>query len=442
MRDMLHTDQLRGHTAVVVGAGASGRSAARLLARLGASVRFLEKNAAAVSAELRAEAEAAGYDLRAGEHGPADFAGADLVVLSPGIRAATLAPALAGCPGVQVVSELELASWFTPEPIIAVTGSNGKTTTVMLISALLEAAGRRVFTGGNIGTPLSEHVLSGDPADVVVLEVSSFQLQLVKTFRPQVAVLLNFAANHLDWHADMDEYLTAKLKLFAAQRPEDTAIVAEELRPLLADRSFTRAAVAWYAAASNFLCRRLAGVHNQSNMEAAYLACRPYGVDEALAREVFAGFVPAPHRLQIIGEKGGVLFVDDSKATTVTAMEAAIKSFDRPVRLLCGGVFKGGDLAALVPLLREKVSAVGLFGASREVFEAAFAGVVPLFYEPTLKGALARLYADAVPGDAILLSPGTSSFDLYPNYKARGRDFQNSFAGLPAGPAGGAGQGA
>ena len=441
MRDMLHTDQLRGHTAVVVGAGASGRSAARLLARLGASVRFLEKNAAAIAEDFRAEAQAAGYDLRTGEHGPHDFAGADMVVLSPGIRAASLAPALTGCPGVQVVSELELASWFTPEPIIAVTGSNGKTTTVMLISHLLEAAGRSVFTGGNIGTPLSEHVLSGEPADVVVLEVSSFQLQLVKSFRPRVAVLLNFAANHLDWHADMDEYLSAKLNIFAAQRSEDTAIVAEELRPLLAGQTFTRAAVTWYGVASNFLCPRLAGVHNQSNMEAAYLACRPYGVTEELARKAFADFVPAPHRLQIIGEKGGVLFVDDSKATTITAMEAALKSFDRPVRLLCGGVYKGGDLAALIPLLKDKVAAVGLFGASREVFEAAFAGAVPLFYEPTLKAAMTRLYAEAVAGDAVLLSPGTSSFDLYPNYKARGRDFQEIFAGLPARAAGGAGQG-
>ncbi|BAH76820.1 UDP-N-acetylmuramoyl-L-alanine--D-glutamate ligase [Solidesulfovibrio magneticus] len=442
MREMLHTDQLRGHQAVVAGAGASGRSAAKLLSRLGAAVRFLEKNPAAVSDEFRAEAVSLGYDLRTGEHGPADFAGADLVVLSPGIRAANLAPALAACPGAQVVSELELASWFTPEPIVAVTGSNGKTTTVMLISALLEAAGRRVFTGGNIGTPLSDHVLSEEPADVVVLEVSSFQLQLTKTFRPKVAVLLNFAANHLDWHADLDEYLDAKLRIFATQRPDDTAIVSEELRDLLSGRPFTRAGVTWYAAASGFLCPRLAGVHNQANMEAAYLACRAFGVDIKLARQVFADFVPAPHRIQIIGEKGGVLFVDDSKATTVTAMEAAIRSFDRPVRLLCGGVWKGGDLEAMLPLVKEKVVAVGLFGGSREVFETAFAGVVPVRYAPTLAEAVARIYADAAPGDAVLLSPGTSSFDQYPNYKARGRDFQQAFAALPATPAGGAGQGA
>ncbi len=434
MREMLHSDQLRGHLAVVVGAGASGRAAARLLAALGASVRFLEKKSEAVSDAFRAEAEAAGYDLRLGSHGPADFAGADMVILSPGIRAAGLADCLAAAPRAQVLSELELASWFTAEPIIAVTGTNGKTTTVMLVSHLLEATGRKVFTGGNIGTPLSEYVLADDPADVLVLEASSFQLQLVKTFRPRVGVLLNFSANHLDWHADMEEYLSAKLNLFAAQRPDDAAILPEALRPVLAGRRFTRAGVTWFSSTGRFTCPRLPGAHNQANMEAAYLACQPLGVTEPAAKAAFADFAPAPHRIQAIGEKRGVLFVDDSKATTVTAMEAAIKSFDRPVRLLAGGVFKGGDLAALLPLLAEKVASVGLFGASREVFEAAWAGHVPLFYEPTLRAATTRLFAEAAPGDVILLSPATASFDGYDSYKARGRDFQAIFADLPDAP--------
>lgn len=431
MREMLHSDQLRGHLAVVVGAGASGRAAARLLARLGATVRLLEKKAASATDDLRREAAQAGYELRLGEHGPADFAGANLVVPSPGVRAANLAPCLVDCPEAQIVSELELASWFTDIPIIAVTGTNGKTTTVMLISHLLEAAGRAVFTGGNIGTPLSEYVLAGNPADVAVLEVSSFQLQLVKSFRPRVAVLLNFSPNHLDWHADLDEYLAAKCNIFAAQRPEDTAILPVALRETLADRRFTRAAVTWFSPRGRFACPRLHGAHNQENMEAAFLACQAYGVTEELAKAAFADFAPAPHRLQVIGEKNEILFVDDSKATTVTAMEAAIKSCDRPVRLLAGGVFKGGDLAALVPLVREKVASIGLFGASREVFEAAFAGVVPVFHEPTLGAAMTRLYAESRPGDVMLLSPATSSFDLYPNYKARGRDFQAVFAELP-----------
>lgn len=436
MREMLHSDQLSGHQAVVVGAGRSGRAAARLLSRLGAAVRFLEKNAASVTDDFRAEAVEAGYDLRVGDHGPTDFAGADLVVLSPGIRAAGLAEALAACPGAQVLSELELASWFTAEPMVAVTGSNGKTTTVMLISHLLEAAGRKVFTGGNIGTPLSEYVLSGDPADVVVLEVSSFQLQLVKSFRPRVAVLLNFSPNHLDWHADLEEYLDAKLKIFAAQRPGDLALVPEDLRERLAGRLLSRGETVWFAPSGRFHSPRLAGQHNRWNMEAAFLAAAPFGLTEEAAKAAFESFAPAPHRLQIIGEKRGVLFVDDSKATTVAAMEAALKSFDRPVRLLCGGVWKGGDLGALVPLLKEKVASVGLFGASREVFEAAWTGQVPLFHEPTQKAAVARLFAEARPGDVILLSPATASFDLYDSYKARGRDFQDIFAGLPMEPDG------
>ncbi len=431
MSEMVHSEQLRGHQCVVVGAGSSGRAAARLLTRLGASVRFLEKNAKAVSEALREEAAQGGYDLRVGAHGPADFAGADMVVLSPGIRAAGLAECLSACPEAQVLSELELASWFTTEPIVAVTGSNGKTTTVMLISHLLEAAGLKVFTGGNIGTPLSEYVLAGDPADVVVLETSSFQLQLVRTFRPRVAVLLNFTPNHLDWHADLEEYLQAKLNLFAAQRPDDLAIVPESLRDTLAGRSFTRARTVWFGPTERFACKRLIGEHNKLDMEAAFLAAEPFGVTEATARAAFETFVPAPHRLQVIGEKGGVLFIDDSKATTVAAMEAAIRSIARPVRLLCGGVFKGGDLAALLPLVREKVASVGLFGASREIFEGAWAGAVPLFYEAELADAVARLFAESRPGDAMLLSPATASFDRYDSYKARGLDFQRAFAGLP-----------
>jgi len=431
MREMLHTDQLRGHLAVVVGAGASGRAAAKLLAKLGATVRLLEKNTTSVTDDLKNEATEAGYDLRPGAHGPADFAAADLVILSPGVRAANLADCLAACPSAQIISELELASWFVDAPIVAVTGTNGKTTTVMLISHLLEGTGRQVFTGGNIGTPLSEYVLAGDPADVVVLETSSFQLQLVKSFRPRVAVLCNFSPNHLDWHADMEEYLSAKLNIFASQRPEDTAILPADLRETLAGRRFTRAAVTWFAPTNRFTAKRLVGAHNQANMEAAYLACQPFGVTEQAAQAGFDSFIPAPHRLQVIGEKAGVLFVDDSKATTVTAMEAAIRSFQRPVRLLAGGVFKGGDLAALAPLFREKVVEVGLFGASREVFEQALAGTVPLFYAPTLREAVARLFADAASGDVILLSPATASFDLYPGYKARGLDFQKIFADLP-----------
>lgn len=442
MRELVHSGQLAGHTAVVVGAGASGRAAVRLLSRLGAWVRLLEKNPDAVPADFCAAQTCKGVEIITGEHTPGHFAGADLVVLSPGISRASLAPYLSACPDAQVLAELELASWFVEAPMVAVTGTNGKTTTVMLISHLLARAGLSVFTGGNIGTPLSEYVLAGEEADVCVIEASSFQLQNVYTFHPKVAVLLNFSANHLDWHADMEEYLEAKLRIFAMQGPSDLALVPAGLDYLLSGRDFTKARVRTFAPADRFRCQRLLGRHNQADMEAAFAAAEPFGVTEEMAKNAFFDFAPAPHRIQVVGEKRGVIFVDDSKATTVTAMRAAIETFDRPVHLLAGGVFKGGDLESLTPLVRARVKSVGLFGKSREVFEAAWAGAVPMHWSPTLREAVERLYAGAASGEVILLSPATASFDLYSDYKARGRDFQAVFAALPGAPESRAGDGA
>ncbi len=429
MRDLLHADQFAGHKAVVVGAGASGLAAARLLRRLGADTLLLEKNPDKAES-LRQAALEHGFEARAGEHTPRDFEGAGIVVLSPGIAKARLAGLLEACPKAQVVAEMELASWFVSEPMAVVTGSNGKTTTVMLISHILSGAGFSVFTGGNIGTPLSEYVLSGQKAQIVVLEASSFQLQTVSSFKPKAAALINFSANHLDWHADMEEYLDAKLKLFAAMDEKGVAVISEDLKPLLAGRTFTRARVEYYAPAGRFHCGRLLGEHNQANMEAAYRICRVFGVEYETASRLMADFAPPAHRLMAVGEKNGVAFVDDSKATTVEALRAAIKSFKRPVRLLCGGVYKGGDLAALLPDMRGKVKAVGLFGASREVFEAAWKDELPVSWSPTLREAVTALYGGAEAGDVILLSPATASFDLYSDYKARGRDFQAIFADL------------
>ena len=205
----------------------------------------------------------------------------------------------------------------------------------------------------------------------------------------------------------------------------------EAMRGELSTRAFTRARTVYFQARGRFAAPALPGAHNQANMEAALALCAHFGVTERTAREAMAVFTPAGHRLERVGEKGGVLFIDDSKATTVEALRAAIQSCDRPVRLLAGGVFKGGDLEGLVPLLRERVRSVGLFGASREIFEAAWAGSVALFWEPKLEGAVRRLYGQAGPGETILLSPATASFDLYSGYKARGDDFQRIFRELP-----------
>lgn len=421
MRQFIHDAQFRGHKAVVLGGGASGVAAARLLVRLGADVTLLERNetnAAALPHDL-------GFRVIGGEHQAQDLAGAGLVVLSPGIARAKVASLLPD--GAQVISELELGSWFVSEPMVAITGTNGKTTTTTLISRILERNGRSVFTGGNIGTPLCEYVLSEVKADVLVLEVSSFQLQNSPSFRPNVGVFLNFSANHLDYHATMDEYLDAKLTMFAHMHASDLAVVPLAMKDVLEGRNFTRAGRVYFVASSRFDCPGLPGEHNRENLEAAYLACRYFGLTPEDVQHGIEGFSSLPHRLEAVAEHGNVVFVDDSKSTTIDSMIAALKSQDRPVRLLAGGVFKGGDLKAVLPLLRERVRAVYLFGQSRDIFEEAWKeSGQDIFWDPNLEDAVFRAASDARSGDCVLLSPATASFDLFANYKERGKAFQRA----------------
>lgn len=421
MREFIHGDQLKGHRAVVLGAGTSGIAAARLLVRLGASVRLLERNES-VAASIPAEA---GIEIVSGEHRPEHFSDADLVVLSPGIPKAKVASLLPSA--AQVVSELELASWFVSEPVIAVTGTNGKTTTTTLIGRILERSGRKVFTGGNIGTPLCEYLLGSERAEVLVLEVSSFQLQNSPSFHPRVAVLLNFSANHLDYHETMEEYLQAKLSMFAHMEAGDLAVAPLSMKDELEGRDFTRASRVYFVASRRFDCPGLPGEHNRENMEAAYLACRHLGLTEDEVRRGIEGFATLPHRIEAVAEHRGILFVDDSKSTTVDSMIAALKSQDRPVRLLAGGVFKGGDLGEVLPLLRERVRGIYLFGKSREIFEAAWAGCGrEMTWDATLEEAVFRAASEARQGECVLLSPATASFDLFANYKERGKTFQRA----------------
>lgn len=431
MRELIHNNQFAGHFAVVLGAGATGLAAARLLSALGARVRVVDRGA--FSGEALREAEARGWEMVSGEHTPGQFEGLDLLVVSPGVPLAKLAHALEGISENKIIGELELASWFTTEPILAVTGTSGKTTTVSLMGRMLEEAGFETFVGGNIGTPLSDYLLSDAKAKVVVLEVSSFQLMHVRSFKPHVGVLLNVSPNHLDYHADVQEYLDAKLKLFARMGPNDLAIAPLEMKDLLEAREFTKAKRQYFVPSERFPDAQLIGVHNRANMEAAWLAVRAFGVDEAAARRAAEAFEPLPHRLEPVAQVDGVLYVNDSKATTIHAMEAAIVAMaaeSKGVRLLAGGVWKGGEPEALIPLLTEHVRSVGLFGGAREVFENAWSGTVPLTWHPTLQEAVRAQAGLAQPGEIVLLSPATSSFDQYPGYKARGEDFRAAVEAL------------
>ncbi len=425
---------LKGRRVAVVGAGRSGRAAALMARALGADVRLMEKSAASLDREFLDQAGSQGIVCVTGEHDPGHFQDVDMVVMSPGIPVSRIRPLLPGA-HVEVVGELELASRYVCKPILAITGTSGKTTTTALAARMLEYVGHRVFCGGNIGAPLAGYVLDDNEVDILVLEVSSFQLQTCSTFKPWVGVLLNLSPNHLDYHQDMNEYIEAKLSLFSRQHEGDHAILPQaqraELEPVLA----IRARVLWYAPKQRLYCKNLPGAHNQANMEAAYQATRIFGVTENEAQRAVEGFAPPPHRLARVAEHEGVLYVNDSKATTVEALRAALLSFPGPIFLLAGGKFKGGDLAELAPLLGERVKAVALYGGSRDIFAAAWNGAAEVHWEEDMAKAFAWVQSKLAGQGVVLLSPATASYDQYKDYEERGRHFETLVRQLTGGGA-------
>lgn len=414
---------------VVVGAGSSGQSAARLCQVTGGRVLLLEMNENALTTKDQDFLIRQGISLEFGRHSVKQFQNTEAVILSPGVPKRSIEKFLPQ-KDIPVLSELELASWFVDKPIIALTGTNGKTTTVGIIHTILEYCGFKSFLGGNIGTPLSDYILQDNRSEVLVLEVSSFQLQNIQSFHPDVAVLLNFSPNHLDYHENIEEYWQAKMNLFLNQDSSDWAIFPEELKKEIEVINWIKAQPIHVKNRQQFNCPSLLGAHNQFNMETAYQACRYFGIGEKEAAQAMTNFKPQNHRLQVISEKEGIVFVDDSKATTVASMEAALNAFDSPIFLLAGGRFKGGDLSRLRDLIKKKVKAVGLFGESREIFQQAWAGCTKMFWEDNLQEVVKKVAKMAQAGEVVLLSPGTSSFDLFRDYKERGQAFQEAVSDL------------
>jgi len=428
VRKAIDERQLADKVGVVVGVGKSGLAAARLLDVLGAEVRIVDRNEDVTKdrlGDLKGKVQ-----LVTGPHKKDHFADADIIVLSPGVPVKKMADALEGVPSRKIVAELEFASWFIEAPILAITGTNGKTTTTTLISEIFEHAGVRAFTGGNIGTPLCEYLLDMEPAQVIVLEVSSFQLQNCHRFQPHVGLFLNFTPDHLDYHESMDEYLDAKLMLFSQMTGEDTAILHESLRGELEGRGFTNAHVEWYGPTDRFEAPTLHGDHNRSNVEAAWQAVHRFGVTEEQAAEAIKNFKALSHRIEPVEEVNGVLYVDDSKATTLDSVVAAVNAFDRPVRLLMGGVWKGGDVEAFAETVKDKIISVGLFGGARDILEKPLSVRFPITWDINLEAAVLRQAAKAKEGELVLLSPATASFDQYGSYAERGDDFKRVVRGL------------
>jgi len=438
------TNRLVPSRCLVLGAGKTGRSVAAFLAGRGTQVRLAERAATV----LERPVDIPGVETRVGDDAADLLDGVDLVVPSPGVAAShpTLRRAVAR--GVAVVSEIELAAHFLSCPVLAVTGTNGKSTTTTLLGAMVREAGKRVFVGGNLGTPLIDACADASTWDAVVVEVSSFQLEWVHRFRPAVAVFLNLTPDHLDRYRDLDEYGAAKARMFAAQQPGDVAVLNRDDAWVWEQRRNTRAAVLSFGrepvefgmfadadgltfwgpspTAHRFDLGRvqLTGAHNRENMMAAASAAAIWGVPTAAIQRALERTRGLPHRLELVREVDGVRFYDDSKGTNVGAMEKSLASFDHDVILLAGGYDKGGDFRGLGPILAPRVKHVVLFGAAGPTIAAQLPAGVSRTVTPTLTAAVAAAATRATAGDTVLLSPGCASFDEFTDYTARGRKFR------------------
>jgi UDP-N-acetylmuramoylalanine--D-glutamate ligase len=363
---------------------------------------------------------------------------ADMLIPSPGVPASHPLIEAARDLDVRVAPEIEFAADRIGGTLVAVTGTNGKSTTVSLLGLMLDADGRKVFTGGNLGDALSNAV--GRDDDVVVAEVSSFQLEHASTFHPHVAAMLNLTPDHLDRHGDMEGYLAAKLRLFARQTSADFAVLAHGADWAPRASRLQRAAVSWFDAGDAATRREIvtAGYrvrlpaegwpelpHDLDNTAAAVEMARILGVDPEAAELAIACFQPLAHRLSKVAETGGVSWWNDSKATNVGATLSSLRAFEGRVILLAGGVAKGCDFAALANEAA-RITLVVAFGEAAPEIEAALvsAGAPPVVREPGLEAAIARAAREAAPGDSVLLAPACASFDEFRDYADRGASFE------------------
>jgi UDP-N-acetylmuramoylalanine--D-glutamate ligase len=435
---------LAGKSVHVVGMGLSGVSAARLCLRQGASVTGFDQRALG---ELGEAARHLPIEIRADLSLEA-LSGSDWVVVSPGVDQPALFDALAAR-GALVIGELELGARFSEAPICAVGGTNGKSTTTELVAAMLREAGKKTFSGGNLGTPLCD--ACGQAWDYLVVEVSSFQLERAPTFRPEVSVLLNITDDHLDRHGTFAAYADAKGNAFVNQQAGDVAIgphgdaeVERQLRRgqgrvvsfgASGDYVVGASSVIEVASGHHYALAetRLSAHHNQLNAAAAIAAARALGVAHEPIGRALAAYRTLPHRLALVNRIDGVAYYDDSKATNVGAAVAAIESLsEAKVVLIAGGKGKDGSYEPLRQALEERGRGVVLIGEAAPTMAQAFASSVEVRRAATLDAAVAMARGLAQPGDAVLLAPACASFDMFQSYADRGRRFVQAVERLAA----------
>jgi UDP-N-acetylmuramoylalanine--D-glutamate ligase len=442
--------EVKGKRILVVGFGASGQAAAELLVQKGATVLAIDESKEKTMKRRARRKKMHGMQIQFGVKS-APTARFDAAILSPGLHPQRGLGLSVSNLDIPIYGELELGSWFCQCPIIAITGTNGKTTTTELIEKVIKANRKKTMTAGNIGLPITAAVSKTEKLDYLTVEVSSFQLETIQSFRPMVSVLMNITPDHLDRYSSMDFYATAKAAIWKNQCGDDVAVVNIDTERLLAKLGHTspvrtirysikgEATDLWFDGESirgpivdhaGLKARldqtRLKGIHNAENIMAALAVVHALGLNLTKAWKAICEYQPLSHRLEVVGLVDGVEFVNDSKATNLDAMEKAIDSFQQPVILIAGGKDKGFDFTSAAPLIHKKVKSCILIGEMREQIFQAWKDAASCVFADSLEEAVQMAARLGKKGDVVLLSPACSSYDMFENYEERGEVFRRA----------------
>ena len=440
---------LQGMKVLVVGLAKTGLATAKFLKAQGSIVSTTEERSREQMKAALQELEGSDIAMEWGGHGKETFLRQDLIVVSPGVDLAIKPIQEAMKKGVRIISEIELACRFIEAPIVAVTGTNGKTTTTVLIGEMLKESGKRVGVGGNVGEPLILFADRRNSWEVLVAEISSFQLEAIETFRPRIAVLLNVTEDHLDRYAQYADYIQAKARIFENMTSEDVAVLNRDdpivmrlAEDIAARKIFfslkERLNEGVFSNGENIKLRlageedyslasaRLKGVHNVENMMAAITAARLSGCSKKAVETVLNRFEGLEHRVEFVREIDGVRYYNDSKGTNVGSVVKSLQGFSDPVILIAGGKDKNGDLAPLKEWVQQRVTRLILIGEAKERMARELGGLTDTILAPTLEEAVLLAHRSAKRGEVVLLSPACSSFDMFKDYKERGKVFKEA----------------
>jgi UDP-N-acetylmuramoylalanine--D-glutamate ligase len=413
---MRNTDYFKDKEVIIVGLARSGLACANLLYDLGARVSVTDNKDCDATRLNASRLKSKNIKVELGQHTQDFLKDKELLVVSPGVPNEALPVSWAKQSEIPVISEIELAWILCPATVIAVTGSNGKTTVTTLIGKILEAGGRNVFVCGNIGNPFAGEVEKMREADYVSLEVSSFQLENIQKFRPKIAVMLNFSANHLDRYKNIQEYLDAKKRIFMNQDKTDYLVLNYDDPVLKKIAKETKARIIPFSKEKIF----------NPNQSAVLTVGSLLGIERKLILDVFKEFKGIEHRMEYVAEINNIKFINDSKSTTVDSARWALENIDNPVVLIAGGKHKGVDYSVILDLARKKVRSVILIGEAKEKIKSAFGESLSTEEALSLEEATEKAYRKAKSGDCVLFSPMCSSFDMFSDYEERGRVFKKA----------------